>query len=197
MALDEELMEILKAAHFWEMQHLQSCVWQIILEKMYFSLEKFLPALEIDQLCEALQSSDLVVETEYGLLLKLTPLLKQLEEAEDEASLRKVSSLIRFTEMSATQLQKVVQLDIAKHVRSKIMQALFHRCLLWESKEGIDESKGPRCYLSPSPPYFDTRNKLLDFLSHRDNKVNWESCRSMMFDGRDLYKVIDIKDGVL
>ncbi|XP_071812112.1 uncharacterized protein [Apostichopus japonicus] len=183
MALDEELMEILKAAQFWEMQHLQSCVWQIILEKMYFSFEKFLPALEIDQLCEALQSSDLIVENEYGLLLKLTPLLKQLEEAEDEASLRKVSSLIRFTEMSATQLQKVAQLDIAKHVRSKIMQAIFHRCLLWESKEGIDESKGPRCYLSPSPPYFDTRNKLLDFLSHRDNKANWESCQSMMFDG--------------
>ncbi|PIK49207.1 hypothetical protein BSL78_13937 [Apostichopus japonicus] len=183
MALDEELMEILKAAQFWEMHHLQSCVWQIILEKMYFSLEKFLPALEMDQLCEALQSSDLVVENEYRLLLKLTPLLRKLEETEDEASLRKVSSLIRFTEMSATQLHKVAQLDIAEHVRSNITQALLHRCLLWESEEGIDESKGPRCYLTPSPPYFDFRNKFVDTSSHRDNKANWESCRSIKLDG--------------
>ncbi|XP_071812110.1 uncharacterized protein [Apostichopus japonicus] len=183
MALDEELMEILKAAQFWEMHHLQSCVWQIILEKMYFSLEKFLPALEMDQLCEALQSSDLVVENEYRLLLKLTPLLRKLEEAEDEASLRKVSSLIRFTEMSATQLQKVAQLDIAKHVRSKITQALFHRCLLWESEEGIDESKGPRCYLSPSPPYFDSQYKLLDTLYGRAIDESWESCQFFILDG--------------
>ncbi|PIK49208.1 hypothetical protein BSL78_13938 [Apostichopus japonicus] len=173
MALDEELMEIQKAAQFWEMHHLQSCVWQIILEKMYFSLEKFLPALEMDQLCEALQSSDLVVETEYGLLLKLTPLLRKLEEAEDEASLRKVSSLIRFTEMSPTQLLKVVHLDIAKHVTSKITQALDHRFLLRESKEGIDESKGPRCYFSPSSLYFDFQNELLDTSFDRDN-ANWE-----------------------
>ncbi|XP_071812111.1 uncharacterized protein [Apostichopus japonicus] len=183
MALDEELAEILKAAQFWEMHHLQSCARQIILEKMYFSLEKFLPALEMDQLCEVLQSSDLVVETEYSLLLKLTPLLRKLEETEDEASLRKVSSLIRFTEMSATQLHKVAQLDIAEHVRSNITQALLHRCLLWESEEGIDESKGPRCYLTPSPPYFDLRNKFVDTSSHRDNKANWESCRSIKLDG--------------
>ncbi|XP_071812108.1 uncharacterized protein [Apostichopus japonicus] len=184
MALDEELMEILKAAQFWEMHHLQSCVWQTILEKMYFSFEKFLPALEMDQLCEVLQSSDLVVENEYGLLLKLTPLLRQLEEAEDEASLRKVSSLIRFTEMSGIQLQKVAQLDIAKHVRSNIRQALFHRCFLWESEEGIVESKGPRCYLSPSPPYFDTENKLLDTSFCRENDENWESYQFIILDKR-------------
>lgn len=184
--LDEELIEILKVARFWSMDDLQSEVWQIILSNIYFSLEKFLLLpLEMDTLCEILESSDLVLENEYELLMKLVPFLEKLADENDEASLRRVIDLIRFTEMSGSQLEKVAQLTITKFVRPKIKEALFHRCFLWEKEEIVTGGEGPRCYLSPPPPYFESQSNINDD-SFLDDDKDWKTFHTQSLADSDL-----------
>ncbi|PIK49204.1 hypothetical protein BSL78_13934 [Apostichopus japonicus] len=140
--INADLVHCLHQAEMLDLSEVSAVFCQIILANFSFFSEDLLPAINIELLCRVLEQSDLVVDNEYALYTLIQPKLAEVQENGDSKSLHKILDMIRFDQMTAVQLKRLVQQneEYFSDREEYVDTCLNFISSKWERQESFDES---------------------------------------------------------
>lgn len=140
--INDDLVHCLHQAEMLDLSEVSALFFQIILANFSFFSEDLLPAINIELLCRVLEQSDLVVDNEFALYTLIQPKLAEVQENGDSKSLHKILDMIRFDQMTAVQLKRLVQQneEYFSDREEYVDTCLNFISSKWEKQESFDES---------------------------------------------------------